>query len=312
MKGDREDPILFDDYKAIRKGTGLSPQAWKDLQRTGEQRSLDKLYHRGELKVFSCLCRSPWCKKCAKSCQTSKTIRNRLLELDWKATRQVVLTVDRGKSPDDVFAHIRKKRAVSRLIKSMGLSECRWLWVLEFHLGGFPHWHLFIETSQGKNGMIGKRFIQKRWKHGLVWETYAQSEQHWQAICGYHRKAGYFAAESKAHQLVLPEYLMEEARVRKFSSNFKTPREMATPRAAKKDTVETSKAKRVQRVYKERLAECDTKAKIRKGKSWLEVPGSGAKIRVKAAKTLEMIDFKTFRGSNEDIIDLVSKLSPIV
>lgn len=206
-----------------------------------------------------------------------------------------------------MFAHIRKRRAIARLVKSMGLSGCRWLWVLEFHRGGFPHWHLFIETTRGKGGMIGKKIIQKRWKHGIVWETYAKSEQHWQAICGYHRKAGYFAAETKAHQLELPEYLMGESRVRKYASNFKHPKETpAKPKA--KVTGGEPRAQRVQKVYKERLAWCDTQAKIRKGGSWLEVPVPGAVVREKADERLEMIDYKTFRGDPEDIIDMIVEL----
>lgn len=304
--------LEHNDYKSIRKAPGLTPKEWIDLQKLAITRGRDKLYHRGELKVLSCLCRSPWCKKCAKSAPAAGTIRERLSALNWRATRQVVLTVKRDKPPEEYFSHIRKRKAIARLVKSMNLSNCRWLWVLEFHRGGFPHWHLFIETTPGKEGMIGKRFIQKRWKHGIVWETYAQSKDHWGAICGYHQKNGYFAAETKAHQLELPEYLLNETRVRKFASNFKSPEEiLRKPKTPAKvpPTADVPTIKRIQKVYKERLLECNTKAKVCKDGGWLEVPISGNRLRELAEEKLERINYKTYRGSNEDIIDLVVEVS---
>lgn len=301
--------LEHDDYKAIRKSTGLAPKEWIALQKLATKRANDKMFHSGELNIYSCVCRSPWCKNCAKSAPASETIRRRLTDLDWRATRQIVLTVNREKAPEKSFHHIRERRAIARLVKSMELSECRWLWVLEFHKGGFPHWHLFIETKVGKEGMIGKKFIQKRWKHGLVWETYAKSKEHWGAICGYHRKMGYFAAETKAHQLELPEYLMDQTRVRKYASNYMVSGGKTAKPPKTKATGKSSKAKRVQRVYKERLAKCNTTAKVKKGGSWLEVPIAGAKLRDIARDRLEEIDYKTFRGDVADIIDLVVEVS---
>lgn len=296
------DYLEYDDYKNIRRTTNMSPREWIELQKIYNHQVRDKLYHKSELKVFSCKCRSPWCKQCLKTCKTMETIRERLLMLDWRKTRQVVLTVSRETPPAESFETIARNRSIAKLIKSLDLGACHWLWVLEFHVGGFPHWHLFIETSKnGKAGMIGKNKIQQRWRKGLVWESYANSLNHWQAICGYHRKTGYLASENKQHQLELPEYLLDRSRVRKYASNFGTIPVKRTKNIVKKDHVVT----RVQESYRDRLKACNTKSKVCKGGGWMDIPVSGASVRAIAAEKLDEIDYKTYRGSNNETMGVI-------
>lgn len=297
------------DYKRIYRALGLTPQEWNEIQRVWERKKKEKLFHTGQIHVYSCLCRSPWCPQCSKTCQTAQKIRNRLSILQWDRVRQVVLTVSRDKTPEESMEEIRRNRAIPKLIQALGLKGYRWLWVLEFHKGGYPHWHLFIETVRGKAGLIGKKKIQSLWKRGIVWETYAKSEKHWRAITGYHKKTGYFGAETKQHQLELPNYLREQNRVRKFASNYKTMGEELRKDIIKKDIDKDSCKKRTrQKSYTERLEQCNTKSKIEKDGSYLTVDMPGSQVRELAKKELEQIDYKTYRASREETIDFLIRL----
>lgn len=319
--------LEHDDFRNIFKKVHLTPAEWVNLQKIWKEKVQDRLFQTGQLNVYSCLCRSPWCPQCSKTGKVAETIRERLSLMRWDKVRQVVLTVNREKAPAETFETIRKTRAISKTIKKLGLNGSNWLWVLEFHKGGYPHWHLFIETTRGGSGMIGKKAIQRAWKHGLVWETYAKTEKHWKAITGYHKKTGYFAAETKQHQLELPEYLQDSNRVRKYASNFKTPAEEKKDRA-KKENIEASKRihmeqddltipedkvfhvkqTRKQRPYRDRIEGCNKTSKVRCNNAWIEVKMSGKETRKMAKERLDEIDYKTYQGSSEDVINFIASL----
>lgn len=296
------------DFKALYRATGITPKEAFALENEWERRKRDALCQESQLQVFSCLCRSAWCEHCSKICATSETIRERLSDMKWDCVRQVVLTVSRETPAATAMEQIRRTRAIPHLIRALGLGTRRWLWVLEFHADGYPHWHLFIENTRGKSGLIGKHKIQRLWGRGHVWESYPKTSNHWGAICGYHRKAGYFAGESKAHQLTLPDYLMDQSRVRKYGSNFTTG---IAPKDAKSPTQAPTRRKRAQKPYKERLKACNTVCKVCKdGHAWVQAPIPGSELRKKASQALDEIDYKTFNGSHEDVIDFIGNVIP--
>lgn len=303
------------DFKALWRDCGLTPQDVFEYEHRADRERRDTLCQEAQIKVFSCNCRSPWCPHCSKFCKSSETIRERLADLQWDRVRQVVLTVSRGTPADEAMEKIRKTRAIPKMIKNLGLKDRRWLWVLEFHADGYPHWHLFIENLRGKAGMIGKSRVQAAWKHGNVWESYPKDEKHWRATTGYHRKAGYFAAEHKAHQLTLPSYLQHQSRVRKFSSNFDVSKRSLQKKVSG-NAVEGEKTpanpkpgkKRVQKPYLQRLNECNTTCKVQKGRAWIEVQAPGSKIREAAICKLDAIDYQTFQGDHESIIDFLIEI----
>lgn len=233
--------------------------------------------------------------------------------MKWDHVRQVVLTVSRETPAEIAMEEIRKNRVIPNLIRALGLGERRWLWVLEFHADGYPHWHLFIENLRGRPGMIGKERIQKLWKRGNVWESYPKDAKHWGAICGYHRKAGYFGSENKAHQLTLPEYLLNQSRVRKYASNFKKEvYKEGSPGTMIADEQSLAKGpgrKRTQKAYRERLKACNTTCKVCKDGAWMSIDAPGSEIREKAETRLETISFKTYQGTHEEIIDFISQVA---
>lgn len=295
------------DFKALYRATGMTPKEVFSLENEWERRKREFLCQESQLKVFSCICRSAWCEHCCKFCATSETIRDRLSDMRWDSVRQVVLTVSRETPAPEAMEEIRRTRAIPHLIRSLGLGTRRWLWVLEFHADGYPHWHLFIENTRGRSGLIGKHKIQRLWGRGHVWESYPKTSDHWGAICGYHRKSGYFAGESKAHQLTLPDYLMDQSRVRKFGSNFTLTQGRENIRKDEK-TVSSPRPrpKRVQKPYRERLKGCNTTCKVCKGGvSWDTLPLPGSVIREKASQALDEVDYKTFNGTNDEIVDFI-------
>lgn len=300
------------DFKALWKILGLAPKDVFSLEKEANRRYMQMLYQEEQIKVYSCLCRSPWCEHCSKFCATSNTIRDRLANLQWDRVRQVVLTVSRGTDASTIMEDIRKRRAIPKLIQSLGLGKRKWLWVLEFHADGYPHWHLFIENDRGRAGMIGKERIQSIWGYGHVWESYPKDSKHWGAITGYHRKAGYFAGETKKHQLTLPFYLMHQNRVRKFGANFKTAAEekkvFKEESLEKKSVPGTVRRKRDQKPYQERLEECNTTCKVKKGESWLTINVPGSAVRHYAVERLETIDHSTFQGTHSETIDFILEL----
>jgi hypothetical protein len=154
--------------------------------------------------------------------------------------------------------------------------------------------------------MIGKKVIESLWENGLVWESYIQSENHWKAIKGYHKSKGYLAGESKGHQLVLPDYLMDGNRVRKFGANFKTgdivPRGTITKGPPRKQK---------QKSYRDRFRHCNTTSKMCiNDEIWVNMNLSGKAVKEWLDGMSDKIDYKTFHATHETIISVMSMVDP--
>lgn len=191
--------------------------------------------------------------------------------MDWTKVRHIVLTVDRSVPPAAAYDSIRGHKTIPRLVSDLELKGEQWLWVLEFHTGGFPHWHLLVESQRG---MIGKRRIESAWAWGLVWESYIKSESHWQAISGYHKSKGYLAGESKGHQLELPEWAMDRARVRKFAGNHRERADDIAENRCEGGSVAVNRRDKAG-TYRERIASCGQGVRLRCAGQWA-ASGMGA------------------------------------
>jgi hypothetical protein len=172
---------------------------------------------KGQLAVIAhkCGCNLVWCPKCFKQ-RGAKTITQKLQRMNYKSTRQVVLTVNPELFNDGNSAHkkITSKRLIASLIRDLERTQNvkvkDWQWVLEWHRNGFPHWHLFIDvTVEGRRGMIGGDTIRHYWKWGSVKEMPIKSKKHWFKITGYFEKHGYFD-KRKAHQASLPQWALDD------------------------------------------------------------------------------------------------------
>ena len=171
-------------------------------------------------------CNCSWCPYCFK--RTSfKKIQGRISGMDWERTRHIVLTVERGEYKDgrEAYERVKKDEAVSQLIWNLkrvkGVEIEKWLWVLEWHRDGFPHWHLLVQTRN--RGMIGGDLLRQYWAHGLwVKETYFRSRSHWNAIVGYFSRKGYFEA-GKKYQSELPQWAKYSGlKIRRFSGSVES------------------------------------------------------------------------------------------
>ena len=156
-----------------------------------------------EFIVKKKFCGSVWCGVCFKRKGLKKVIK-RFGAFDWERTRQITLTVDRKfyKDGEEAFEDIKDKGAVRSLIKNLKrtfkLKFFDWIWLLEWHEDGFPHWHIFIELEKvGFKGMIGGEILRKYWKLGRVTESYIRSKNHWKELMGYFDKTGHFGDEKK-------------------------------------------------------------------------------------------------------------------
>lgn len=190
-----------------------------------------------EVQIIGCKgsCNSVWCSQCYKRKGGSNRFASRLAELDYKATRQVVLTVDLNKfngCGQSAFETIKSEKAIAQFIHNLKRTSkveiFDWVWLLEWHMDGAPHWHLFIETKKGKEGKIGNEILLKHWHYGLVFESYVRSEKHWNKFTDYFSSNGYFnpkqstESKNKKHQLELPEWAKSiNYRIRKTGSMAK-------------------------------------------------------------------------------------------
>ena len=189
-----------------------------------------------DVQIIGCKasCSSVWCKNCFIRKGASKRYASRLSKLDPEATRQVVLTVDPKKFQSNgqlAFETLKDKESISQFIHNLERTSkikiVDWAWILEWHINGFPHWHVFIQTKKGKRGQIGNEILLKHWKYGLIYEDYIKSKLHWQKFTSYFGSNGYFNPKSKygkdkSHQLSLPDWAMSVTySIRKMGSKTK-------------------------------------------------------------------------------------------
>lgn len=308
------DIIKHNDYKRIFHECNLTPEQWNRYQNINEQRS-KRIINESQVNIYSCLCRSPYCEKCATNSPTFKKISQYLQTMNYKKVRHVILTFNRNISAIETFDLTRKKRLIPNLMYDLSLRFNKWLWVLEFHSDGYPHYHVFIETKEGHNGIIGHDNIQSLWQYGHVHETYINSESHWLAMLGYARSKGYFANEAKKHQITLPTYLLNSNRVRKFGTNIKerkTTKEVAKEENKEvEENKEKTKKRRTQRSYTEMFNTCDTQSIICVNeKAFIKVNKRGKLLR-DAAKEIfhDEIDYKTYRGTIEQTTDFLDTIN---
>lgn len=178
-----------------------------------------------KVRLSKCCCGSAWCPSCFKRF-TLKKIVERLGSFDWEAVRHIVLTVDRSlfKDGQEAYEAVKEKEGINRMVRelrrSVGTKVVDWVWILEWHKGGWPHWHLFLESGwQGKQGMIGGDILRKYWRYGkYVHESPIESSLHWLGILDYFGEHGYFGTE-KGIQNKLPEWALDRgAKIRRWGA----------------------------------------------------------------------------------------------
>ena len=255
---------------------------------------------RFELGLYPCWCGSCWCPQCATHSRTHDAIRERLEEMDWSLVRHIVLTADRVSHPVAVYDDVRNQKAIPSIIRALKLTHQKWIWILEWHKDGYPHWHLLIESNRG---MIGKKLIASKWMYGLVWESYVKSENHWKRIKGYHQHKGYLAGESKAHQLSLPRALRNRSRVRKYGGYVRRIEERAQqePSACPRKRARDS-------TYDERFNECGKNTRVNLCGNWSEIHISSATARTLADRYLGDHENCTYHGDHDSLTHVLNEI----
>lgn len=192
------------------------------------------------LVVNSCRCQSAWCPVCRAS-RFPRLFSRRIKSgnFDFQHTRMITLTLSRDYWKDGWFAweKITKEKRIFKFLRLLDRErEIKdWLWVLEWHADGFPHWHILITFAD--IGMVGGGVLRDLWKDALglpllsrwgvkcddrILESYFRDSSHWNRVVGYFSTAGYFSSEKKdkTHQLTLPEwaFAMTSGSIRKWSA----------------------------------------------------------------------------------------------
>lgn len=129
---------------------------------------------------------------------------------------------------------------IYNLKRTAGVYITDWLWFLEWHTGGYAHYHLFIEVRDaGSSGQIGGGLLRHYWPYGRVVEGYVTDLDHWRSLTGYFNKKGYFERKWEAgdngeenrdgslhqdHQIVLPEWAAKYRKsIRRFGCQRVVP-----------------------------------------------------------------------------------------
>lgn len=164
-------------------------------------------------------CGSPWCPSCFKN-RGKDRVNKRLVVFDWERTRHVMLSIDRDQfnTGEEAFKYVSEKKLIPNMIWNLqriqGIDVQDWMWIVEFHKDGFPHWHLFIEVGEkGSCGMIGGNLLRQYWPWGRwVHESRIFDKQHWRNLLGYFDKHGYFG-KPKEYQNSLPQWAVKWDRI---------------------------------------------------------------------------------------------------
>ena len=206
-------------------------------------------------------CGSSWCPKCYKI-GTFKKIKGRLEKFKWENTRQVVLTIDRGRFKDGrgAWEEVSERKSIANMIWNLRrvrkVKVIRWLWVLEWHRDGFPHWHLLIETQN--KGMIGGDLLREYWGMGIwIKESYFKSKEHWNNVVGYFQKKGYFE-KGKKYQSELPGWARNtNIRIRRYSGSVEEDEgKFYSIEKPKREDKGMKSEKKEQEIYEVRFQEC--------------------------------------------------------
>jgi hypothetical protein len=177
---------------------------------------------RVSVRVRKHRCNRNWCPSCWQG--SLGFLFRELRGWDFRRVRHVVLTMRRDGYEGGEDAHYEGKRRLRLMIhdlkRTWGVDVKEWVWFLEWHKDGFPHWHLLILVgSSGAGGQIGYDAIDKYWGLGGVHESYFASAVQWESFTGYFKKTGYLE-KGKAHQGKLPVWGEGRKSLRRCGGSF--------------------------------------------------------------------------------------------
>ena len=163
-----------------------------------------------------CRCGSSWCPACG-----LPGIRDRMFEIykewPWPYVRTYALTVDRSLYRDgkEAYFEIQRKKELAEFMRRLknrlmvhGITIYDYVWILEWHDDGFPHWHFLVRVNKkGKQGQIASKVdLTETWGRArFVKEGYIRNQRHWAYLVGYVAKRGYFG-DGKKKQAELPQW----------------------------------------------------------------------------------------------------------
>lgn len=259
------------------------------------------------IQIRKCKCGSVWCPSCS-VLGWSKRVEAKMMAFDYKRTRLLMLSIDPKlyKDGQEALRDVMDGKLIPGLVRNLArgkmvkqgsewvckfppISISKYMWFVEWHKSGLPHFHVLIEVErEGKAGMIGQDRIHHYWgKRGRIHESYIKSQKHWRYMTGYFGTHGYFKGD-KDHQTRLPAWALnlKDGKIHRLggSRSSEVDRVPGLPRSVVEafremigpglisDMIEGLRSgNRIERTYRERLESCGQK-------SWVRIMGVGLTV----------------------------------
>ncbi len=294
--------------KPIIWGGGLvppkpEPKAPKlDLKRT-ESRT----FYSSEVGIRKCKCGASWCQECWVS-RGLKNPQARLRKMDYRRVRHVVATQDEkivGDGFNGYFSATRDK-AIANMIRNLertkNIKVIDWVWFLEWHKSGLPHWHILIEVEKiGPRGQIYWKNIKQYWHYGNVEEGYIRSSKHWEEMTGYFSKNGYFqdSKDEKKHQITLPDWAMSyTGTIRRYGGKQRRDDQL------NKKELDLRNKRRVEKRVNENIVNIETGEVLRKVREVNRDSESTYEMRLEKCGSKTLVEYNDMDYQAIEIIDV--------
>ena len=205
-----------------------------------------------ERRYVPCRCASAWCPMCREGAAVALRETLRPAMGKFKSVLLVTLTVDPKayRGPMDAWDDVGRRRSISVLAQSLKragvLLGPEWFGVLEFHLSGWPHWHVVYNAE-----FIPFELLRDKWGRGHVFVTRTRSFENPDHALNYATK---YVAKP---QETVPDWVLDTNRlVRKFSTS-----RGLIPSDRKRSRGEGTGQRRT-RTGREKMATCHTAVKV--------------------------------------------------
>lgn len=142
----------------------------------------------------------------------------------WRSVMMFTLTLDQSRhdGPEAGLRYVQENRSIAKLIKKLKkkkiIENDEYTVTLEFHVLGWPHWHVLVEASY-----VCKHKLQSNWGLGHCWFSKTKMTNVEHAInyaTKYIVKTNNGADDEKPPEFIFPDWVMDcKINLRRFSAS---------------------------------------------------------------------------------------------
>lgn len=209
-----------------------------------------------------CNCRS--CPECGRKrgFETRRVLMNKSNLEKFKDPILLTLTIDpkNYKSPEHAHDVVTEGGYIRRLLRLLGIDT--WLWVLEFHKSGWPHWHIVADVSE--RGRLTKKDLRWCWhlwrdKWGLGAPDVQEKKRFSSAAYAMNYITKYLTMPEKN---LFPEWFLKGSRRRLCQASQKVGRLTECKSNTKVSLTGKEKKRKESRALIVRMNECGTRSAV--------------------------------------------------